>query len=153
MWFAKNQPDVIRRGVFTSVADLGNKLRKYICAYSRSLKALPMDLHPSDSQNFALTKSPGQLTSGSCSASDMIPTNLETKSRTMPKAKAIASRVNTGTSASVRGGQTFLSCPGIIPSDPYAPTSTGTSESRWRDRRPEPPDLPSPSHASRLCQA
>ena len=36
LWFAKIQRDVIRRGVFTSVADLGNKLRKYIRAYSKS---------------------------------------------------------------------------------------------------------------------
>jgi transposase len=36
LWFAKIQRDVIRRGVFTSVADLGKKLRKYIRAYSRS---------------------------------------------------------------------------------------------------------------------
>jgi hypothetical protein len=35
LWFAKIQRDVIRRGVFTSVADLGNKLRKYIRAYAR----------------------------------------------------------------------------------------------------------------------
>lgn len=38
LWFAKIQRDVIRRGVFTSVADLGNKLRKYIRAYSKSAK-------------------------------------------------------------------------------------------------------------------
>ena len=37
LWFAKIQRDVIRRGVFTSVADLGNKLRKYR-AYSKSAK-------------------------------------------------------------------------------------------------------------------
>ena len=36
LWFAKIQRDVIRRGVFTSVADLGNKLRRYIRAYSKS---------------------------------------------------------------------------------------------------------------------
>src|SRR3974390_394311 len=36
LWFAKIQRDVIRRGVFTSVADLGNKLRRYIRAYSNS---------------------------------------------------------------------------------------------------------------------
>src|SRR5271168_4607250 len=42
IWFAKVQRDVIRRGVFTSVADLGNKLRKYIRAYSKS--AMPLDL-------------------------------------------------------------------------------------------------------------
>jgi hypothetical protein len=34
--FAKVQRDLIRRGVFTSMADLGNKLRKYIRAYSKS---------------------------------------------------------------------------------------------------------------------
>jgi transposase len=38
LWFAKIQRDVIARGVFTSVADLGNKLRKYIRAYSKSAK-------------------------------------------------------------------------------------------------------------------
>ena len=37
-WFAKIQRDVIRRGVFTSIADLGNKLRRYIRAYSKSAK-------------------------------------------------------------------------------------------------------------------
>jgi transposase len=38
LWFAKIQRDVIARGVLTSVADLGNKLRKYIRAYSNSAK-------------------------------------------------------------------------------------------------------------------
>ncbi len=38
LWFAKIQRDVISRGVFTSVADLGNKLRKYIRAYSKSAR-------------------------------------------------------------------------------------------------------------------
>ena len=38
LWFAKIQRDVIARGVFTSVADLGNKLRKYIRAYCKSAK-------------------------------------------------------------------------------------------------------------------
>lgn len=38
LWFAKIQRDVIARGVFTSVADLGNKLRKYIGAYSKSAR-------------------------------------------------------------------------------------------------------------------
>src|SRR5450755_2430739 len=38
LWFAKIQRDVIRRGVFTSVADLGKKLRRYIRAYSKSAK-------------------------------------------------------------------------------------------------------------------
>jgi transposase len=38
LWFAKIQRDVIRRGVFTSVADLGNKLRRYIRAYAKSAK-------------------------------------------------------------------------------------------------------------------
>jgi len=38
LWFAKIQRDVIARGVFTSVADLGNKIRKYIRAYAKSAK-------------------------------------------------------------------------------------------------------------------
>ena len=38
IWFAKIQRDVIARGVFTSVADLGKKLRKYIRAYSKSAR-------------------------------------------------------------------------------------------------------------------
>jgi transposase len=38
LWFAKIQRDVIARGVFTSVADLGKKLRKYIRIYSKSAK-------------------------------------------------------------------------------------------------------------------
>jgi transposase len=39
LWFAKIQRDVIARGVFASVADLGKKLRRYIRAYSKSAKA------------------------------------------------------------------------------------------------------------------
>ena len=38
LWFAKIQRDVIARGIFTSVADLARKLRKYIRAYSRFAK-------------------------------------------------------------------------------------------------------------------
>jgi transposase len=38
LWFAKIQRDVIRRGVFTSVADLARKLRNYIAAYARSAR-------------------------------------------------------------------------------------------------------------------
>jgi transposase len=38
LWFAKIQRDVIARGVFTSVADLARKLRKYIRAYPKSAK-------------------------------------------------------------------------------------------------------------------
>jgi len=38
LWFAKTQRDVIARGVFTSVADLRRKLRRYIRAYSKSAK-------------------------------------------------------------------------------------------------------------------
>jgi hypothetical protein len=36
LWFAKLQHDVIRRGVFTSVAVFGRKLRRYIRLYSKS---------------------------------------------------------------------------------------------------------------------
>lgn len=38
IWFGKIQRDVIDRGIFTSVADLARKLRKYIKAYARSAK-------------------------------------------------------------------------------------------------------------------
>jgi transposase len=38
LWFAKIQRDVIDRGVFTSVADLARKLRKFIRAYAKSAK-------------------------------------------------------------------------------------------------------------------
>jgi transposase len=38
LWFAKIQRDVIARGIFTSVADLSRKIRKYIHAYSKSAK-------------------------------------------------------------------------------------------------------------------
>src|SRR5215831_2601421 len=58
LWFAKIQRDVIARGVFTSVADLGRKLRKYIRAYSKSAKrsAGPTPTRVVESP---LTKSPG----------------------------------------------------------------------------------------------
>lgn len=36
IWFGKIERDVIARGVFTSVADLARKLRKYIKAYAKS---------------------------------------------------------------------------------------------------------------------
>jgi transposase len=38
IWFAKIERDVIARGIFTSVADLARKLRKYIRAYCKSPK-------------------------------------------------------------------------------------------------------------------
>jgi transposase len=38
LWFAKIQRDVIARGVFTSVADLARKIRKYIRAYVKSAR-------------------------------------------------------------------------------------------------------------------
>ena len=38
IWFSKIERDVIARGVFTSVADLARKLRKYIRAYTKSAK-------------------------------------------------------------------------------------------------------------------
>jgi transposase len=36
IWFGKIQRDIISRGIFTSVADLARKLRKYIRAYGKS---------------------------------------------------------------------------------------------------------------------
>ena len=38
LWFAKIQRDIIGRGVFTSVADLGRKLRRYIRAYEKQAR-------------------------------------------------------------------------------------------------------------------
>src|SRR6202035_315708 len=38
LWVATIQREVIPLAVFTSVADLGNKLRKYMRAYSKSAK-------------------------------------------------------------------------------------------------------------------
>jgi transposase len=38
IWFARIERDVIARGVFTSVADLARKLRKYIRVYGKSAK-------------------------------------------------------------------------------------------------------------------
>ena len=38
LWFSKLQRDVIARGIFTSVADLARKLRRYINAYSKAAK-------------------------------------------------------------------------------------------------------------------
>jgi transposase len=35
LWFAKIQRDLLARGIFTSVADLGRKIRKYIRAYAK----------------------------------------------------------------------------------------------------------------------
>lgn len=35
LWFAKIQRDVLARGIFTSVADLARKIRKYIRAYAK----------------------------------------------------------------------------------------------------------------------
>lgn len=35
LWFAKIQRDLLARGIFTSVADLARKIRKYIRAYAR----------------------------------------------------------------------------------------------------------------------
>jgi transposase len=38
VWFAKIQRDVIVRGIFTSVADLARKIRRYIHAYAKSAR-------------------------------------------------------------------------------------------------------------------
>jgi transposase len=40
LWFAKIERDVIARGVFTSVADLARKLRRYINAYSANARPI-----------------------------------------------------------------------------------------------------------------
>ena len=38
LWFAKIQRDLLARGIFTSVADLARKIRKYIHAYAKVAK-------------------------------------------------------------------------------------------------------------------
>src|SRR5690606_35274168 len=38
LWFAKIQRDLLARGIFTSVADLARKIRKYIRAYAKVAK-------------------------------------------------------------------------------------------------------------------
>ncbi len=38
IWFAKIERDVIARGIFTSVADLARKIRRYIRAYAKSAR-------------------------------------------------------------------------------------------------------------------
>jgi transposase len=45
IWFSKIERDVIARGVFTSVADLARKLRKYIRAYGKSAKPFRWTYH------------------------------------------------------------------------------------------------------------
>jgi DDE superfamily endonuclease len=40
LWFAKIEREVIARGVFTSVADLARKLRRYINAYSANSRPI-----------------------------------------------------------------------------------------------------------------
>ena len=61
LWFAKIQRDVIRRGVFTSVADLAR-------SYARTSRRMPNQqnlsagLIPILRSGFVLTKSPGRLT-------------------------------------------------------------------------------------------
>jgi transposase len=35
LWFGEIKRDLLARGIFTSVADLSRKIRKYICAYAK----------------------------------------------------------------------------------------------------------------------
>jgi hypothetical protein len=60
LWFAKIQCDV-RRGVFTWVADLAGKLRRYIRAYEISTPPFAGPIVTRNAE-FVLTKSPGPLT-------------------------------------------------------------------------------------------
>jgi transposase len=62
LWFSKIQRDLIRRDVFTSVADLARKLRKYIEAYAKLANPFAGLILTLKSES-ALTKSPGLLTS------------------------------------------------------------------------------------------
>ena len=51
LWFAKIQRDLLARGIFSSLADLGRKIRKYIHAYARVAKPFPLVLLRSATQN------------------------------------------------------------------------------------------------------
>ncbi len=63
IWFAKIQRDVIARGVFTSVADLARKLRKYIHAYRASAKPFRWTYTDASRRiRSAVTKLTGQFT-------------------------------------------------------------------------------------------
>jgi hypothetical protein len=61
LWFAKIQRDVIARGVFTSLAGLARKLRKYVRAYAKWAKKVLGWLIPTPGFESVLTKAPGQL--------------------------------------------------------------------------------------------
>jgi len=40
LWFSKIERDVLARGIFTSVADLGRKIRRYIHRYNKAPKPI-----------------------------------------------------------------------------------------------------------------
>ena len=62
LWFAKIQCDVISRGIFTSVADLARKLRRYIEAYAKLAK--PFRWTYTDLQKrIRINETPGRITS------------------------------------------------------------------------------------------
>jgi transposase len=81
LWFAKIQRDLLARGIFTSVSDLGRKIRKYIRAYAKSLSpsAGPTQIHGAE---LLLTLSLGQLTNYS-----------ETRQLYLPRARRKQSRL------------------------------------------------------------
>ncbi len=43
LWFAKIERDLLARGIFTSVADLARKIRRYIHRYNKSTEADPLE--------------------------------------------------------------------------------------------------------------
>jgi transposase len=55
IWFSKIERDVIARGVFTFVADLARKLRKYIRAYGKTAKAFRWNDTRNQSENPVVT--------------------------------------------------------------------------------------------------
>ena len=72
LWFAKIQREVIRRGVFTSVADLGRKLANISApTYSRLSRSAGLTAIPY--ADCVLTKRPGQLSNPPLSRARRLP--------------------------------------------------------------------------------
>ena len=44
LWFAKIERDLLARGIFTSVADLARKIRRYIRHYNKTAETDPLEL-------------------------------------------------------------------------------------------------------------
>ena len=52
LWFAKIERDLLARGIFTSVADLARKIRRYIRHYNKARETDPLELSQSGASNW-----------------------------------------------------------------------------------------------------